>query len=243
MTRFYIGTSGWQYWDWKGRFYPQDIKSQDQFDFYKKKFNTVEINSTFYHFPKESTITKWKEMAGKTFTFAVKVSKTITHIKRLKDIKQDLFAFFERVGMLGSRLGVYLYQLPPSLKFDLTLLNPFLKLLSKEFPHAIEFRHNSWWNKKTYTALSKRGVGLVCVSAPGIKSPFDITTSDIAYFRFHGAKQWYRENYSKEQLQFFAKCIKDAAKNVKRVFVYFDNTFQGAAPADALYLKQILNIK
>jgi uncharacterized protein YecE (DUF72 family) len=182
-------------------------------------------------------------MAGKTFTYAVKISKTITHVKRLKDIKQELFSFFERVGELGGRLGVYLYQLPPSLKFDLGVLSSFLKLLSKEFSHAIEFRHNSWWNQKTYGALAKKGVALVCVSAPGIKSPFDVVTSEIVYFRFHGAKQWYRENYTKEQLQFFAESIKDVSKKVKKVFAYFDNTFQGAAPADALYLRHLLGVK
>ena len=154
-----IGTSGWYYDHWKELFYPAGLAKRKWFEYYAQFFNTVEVNNTFYHLPKESTIKRWHEIAPRGFLYAVKANRYITHIKKLKDVAEPLERFFERVDLLKGKLGPILYQLPPSLHKDLDLLASFVKLLPKRKIAVFEFRHQSWYENDTFELLEKLGVG------------------------------------------------------------------------------------
>jgi len=241
----YIGTSGYVYWHWKERFYPKDLKSYKWFDYYSKFFNTVEINATFYRWPKESTIKQWKgkgkklEKEGKEFLFTLKVNQRITHIKKLKGIKKDLSEFYRLAEILKPYLGCLLFQLPPSLKFDEKRLENFVHELKDDCLNVIEFRHDSWWNEKTFKILNNKAIFCV-VSSPSLPESF-IKTMDIVYVRFHGKKRWYGSNYSDKELLEWSKKIKNS--KAKIAFCYFNNDFNAYAVYNALKLKEFLNEK
>jgi uncharacterized protein YecE (DUF72 family) len=241
LRQLFLGTSGWQYGDWKGLFYPSELPSQERFNYYQQRFNTVEINSSFYHFPRQSTIENWYQVARKGFIYCIKVWRMVTHLKKLKAVERELTEFFQRVSYLKEKLGVYLYQLPPSLHIDLDLLRLFLKLLPPHLRHTIEFRHNSWFDTKVFKLLERRGVAYCIADAPRIKTSFDIVTSDFAYIRFHGHHQWYADNYTTQELKDYATQIK---KNIlgkgHEVYIYFNNTYNAYAVENALYLRELL---
>lgn len=192
----------------------------------------MELNTTFYHFPRATTVEKWKKLGGKNFIWAVKAWRWLTHVKKLKQIKGDTLEFLERIAPLVSK-GVVLFQLPPNLKQDLRRLEDFLKILPKEIRFAIEFRNNSWFVQETYELLKESKVSLVGVDAPGIQRVLDVRTAPFFYLRVHGTTHWYSHNYSKKELKIFADAAKTHLKKGD-VFVYFDNTAGGNAFRNAL---------
>jgi uncharacterized protein YecE (DUF72 family) len=232
-----IGTSGWYYDHWSGRFYPADLPKSKWFEYYAQYFDTVEINNTFYHLPKEQTLRRWHKIAPKDFLYAVKANRYITHIKKLKDAAEPLERFFEIAGLLKSRLGPILYQLPPSLQKDLDLLEAFIKLLPKRKTAVFEFRHESWYSDDTYNLLDKSGACFCIHDMPGKESPH-IVTGGVIYVRFHGTTGRYSGSYSKSQLQDWADWLKDQAKNVNAIYVYFNNDTQAHAIKNAKQLKE-----
>jgi uncharacterized protein YecE (DUF72 family) len=232
-----IGTSGWYYDHWSGRFYPADLPKSKWFEYYAQYFDTVEINNTFYHLPKEQTLQRWHTIAPKNFLYAVKANRYITHIKKLKDAAGPLERFLDIAGLLKSRLGPILYQLPPSLQKDLDLLEDFIKLLPKRKTAVFEFRHESWYSDDTYNLLDKTGVGFCIHDMPGKESP-RIVTGGVIYVRFHGTTGRYSGSYSKSQLQNWANWLKDQAKNVRSIYVYFNNDAQAHAIKNAKQLKE-----
>ncbi|MBI4357971.1 MAG: DUF72 domain-containing protein [Candidatus Omnitrophica bacterium] len=236
----FVGTSGWVYPDWQGIIYPKEIKSKDVFSYYAKHFHTVELNATFYHFPRASTVEKWKLAGGKDFVWAVKAWRWMTHIKRLKGVKKDAHEFLARVQPIASE-GAILFQLPPSMKKDLKRLERFLKLLPTSFRFAIEFRHNSWFSQDTYELLRRFSVALVGVDAPKIERILDVRTASFVYFRFHGSSRWYVHNYTKAELNVFAQAARGHLKGGD-LFVYFDNTAAGHAFRNALDFQSILPV-
>ncbi|MHC4438494.1 MAG: DUF72 domain-containing protein [Planctomycetota bacterium] len=231
-----IGTSGWYYDHWKERFYPADLPRSKWFEYYARHFDTVEINNTFYHLPKEQTLQRWHKIAPKDFLYAVKANRYITHIKRLKGTAEPLVRFFDRVGLLKSRLGPILYQLPPSMHKDLDLLESFIKLLPKRKTAVFEFRHESWYEDDTFELLEKSGAGFCIHDMPGKESP-RIVTGDIIYVRFHGTTGRYSGSYPKSQLQSWANWLKDQTKKVRAIYIYFNNDEHAHAIKNAKQLK------
>ena len=235
-----IGTSGWYYDHWRQRFYPADLPKSKWFEYYAQHFDTVEINNTFYHLPKEQTLQRWHDIAPKDFLYAVKANRYITHIKRLKDAAEPLERFFERVGLLKSRLGPILYQLPPSLQKDLDLLGSFIKLVPRRKTAVFEFRHQSWYCDDTYELLKKYGAGFCIHDMPGKESP-RIVTGNIIYIRFHGTTGRYSGSYPKSQLQDWAKWIREQSKKASGIYVYFNNDAHGHAIKNAKQLKEMIS--
>jgi uncharacterized protein YecE (DUF72 family) len=234
-----IGTSGWYYDHWRERFYPADLPKSKWFEYYAQHFDTVEINNTFYHLPKEQTLQRWHDIAPKDFLYAVKANRYITHIKKLNDAAESCELFLERVNLLKTRLGPILYQLPPSLHKNLDLLEAFIKLLPKRKTAVFEFRHQSWYGDDTFKLLDKSGVGFCIHDMLGKESP-RIVTGNVIYVRFHGTAGRYAGNYPESQLQDWAKWLKSQAKNVRAVYAYFNNDVQGHAINNAKQLKSLL---
>jgi len=234
-----IGTSGWYYNHWKELFYPAELPKSKWFEYYAGHFDTVEINNTFYHQPKQESIKRWQRLAPEHFIYSVKANRYITHIKRLKDSAEPLDRFFEGVCLLKRKLGPILYQLPPNFHKDLDLLRSFIKLLPKNQAGVFEFRHKSWYCGDTYKLLDKFGVGFCVHDMPDIVSP-RIVTGDIIYIRFHGSTGRYEGNYSKSALQNWAKWLKEHTKEVRNVYAYFNNDIDANAISNAKTLKELL---
>jgi uncharacterized protein YecE (DUF72 family) len=245
-----IGTSGWYYGHWAGPFYPADLPRDKWLEYYAWYFDTVELNNTFYHLPREETFRNWCKQAPAGFLFAVKANRYITHIKRLKDPQEVLDRFFERVRLLKKKLGPILYQLPPSLHKDLNRLESFIELLPKKEIAVFEFRHESWYCEDTYKLLGKFNVGFCihavarpswpCLHGLEARATPRVVTGDIIYVRFHGTTGRYSGCYSKSMLANWAKWLKDQTKNVRSIYVYFNNDACAYAIYNAKTLKQQL---
>jgi uncharacterized protein YecE (DUF72 family) len=234
-----IGTSGWYYDHWQGRFYPEDLPKGDWLSFYTKTFDTVEINNTFYHLPQEQTLKKWQSIAPADFLFTVKANRYITHIKKLKDTRDEVHRFFERVELLKNHLGPILYQLPPMLHKNLDLLGSFLKLLLKKRKAVFEFRHESWYEDNTFKLLDEYNAGF-CIHDLGSEPTPKVITGGVIYIRFHGTSGRYAGNYSKPMLNRWAKWIEANRENVSAVYAYFNNDVLGHAVANAKTLKSLV---
>jgi uncharacterized protein YecE (DUF72 family) len=241
-SRIRIGTSGWYYGHWAGLFYPAGLARNDWLSYYAQNFDTVEINNSFYHLPKEQSLKKWYRQAPENFVYAVKASRYITHIKKLKEPSEALERFFERMGMLAEKLGPVLYQLPPNFHKDIERLESFLGALAGYPPAVFEFRHESWFSEDTYELLKQFGAGFCIHDMPGIRSP-RIITSDIVYVRFHGPTGRYAGNYSESVLKDRAEWLKDNTTKAHRIYIYFNNDADANAVRNAKQLKsQIPNL-
>jgi uncharacterized protein YecE (DUF72 family) len=234
---YHLGTSGWSYPGWKDRFYPSDLPSSDWLPFYASHFATVEINMTFYRFPKPETLRGWLERTPAHFSFTLKANRQITHLKKLRNVKSEVNYFNILAGSLRERLGCILFQLPPSITRDLGLLDEFLSTLSPEFKNVIEFRHESWYDESVWERLRSHGVTFCTVSSgqvPG--SP--VETSPVAYFRFHGLTGGHRYNYTDEELAQWAETIKQV--KAEECYVYFNNDYQAYAVSNCQKLAGLL---
>ncbi len=236
-TEIRIGTSGWLYFHWQGRFYPQDLPKTKWFEYFSKVFDTVELNNTFYHLPKPQTVKNWHKNSPEDFLFAVKASRFITHIKRLNDVEEPLKTFYKTVKNLKEKLGPILFQLPPSMKQNIKLLETFLKLLPENPATVFEFRNDSWFNDKTYKLLEKYNAAFCIHDLSGCESP-KFQTCETIYIRLHGTTGRYSGNYSDEQLAEWAKWIRE--QKAKRVFVYFNNDYNAFAVNNAATLIKLL---
>ena len=186
MSFYYIGTSGWHYDHWRHRFYPEKLAKADWLEFYATHFTTVELNNSFYRLPSEETFATWRDSSPGNFIFAVKVSRFITHIKRLKNTGDAAEKFISRAKILGEKLGPLLYQLPPNMQRDDERLVSFLSMLPQGIKHVFEFRHQSWLDEKVFEALHKYNIGLCVFDMPSLTCPL-VATADFAYIRFHGS--------------------------------------------------------
>ncbi len=245
--KLFIGTSGWLYDDWVGKFYPEDLKDRDKLAFLAKHFNTVEINSTFYRMPPAKTFERWHSVVNAGFRYSVKCSRYITRTKRLvldEESKPFIMEFLKRAALLKSRLAVILFQLPPSFKHDAKTLELFIKYIGSyskrinmKTRFAFEFRHNSWFSDETYSILKANKAALVI--ADSSRYPSDKTvTSDFMYIRFHGPDVLFGSKYTQPQLNMWGDFI-SSQKNVRNCYVYFNNDFHCFAIGNASYLKSI----
>ncbi len=236
--RVYIGTSGYFYWGWKGRFYPEELQPSRWFKFYAEKFNTVEINSTFYRFPTKSSLKRWYRDAPRNFKFTVKMNREITHIRKLNDATEKAMEFYDiAVQSLAEKLGTILFQLPPGYRYSEENLDKLLRHINREIRTVVEFRHRSWWNEEVFKTLRENDITFCTVDAPGLPNHL-VETSSTGYIRFHGRSKWYDYDYPEEELETWAEELRRA--NFDEVFVYFNNDKNAYAPLNALTFRKIL---
>lgn len=237
--RYYIGTSGWHYDHWRSRFYPEKLTKPKWLEFYGTHFTAVELNNSFYRLPSEAAFATWRDSSPANFTFAVKVSRFITHIKRLRDVEEAVDKFITRAQILGEKLGPLLYQLPPNMHRDDERLESFLSILPQGVRHVLEFRHQSWLEESVFRILDKYNIGLCVFDMPSLSCPL-VATADFAYVRFHGSTGLYWSCYSDEELADWAKRLADLAVNVKAVYIYFNNDAEAFAVRNAITLRGYL---
>ncbi len=240
----YIGTSGYSYEDWKnGVFYPRGLAANKWLGFYSETFDTVELNVTFYRLPKEAVFKIWYKRTPKDFSFSVKASRFITHIKRLKDCEDAVKLFFKRVDYLKNKVSCILWQLPPKFKSDQKRLSSFIKTLSKEKKkrrHVFEFRNESWYTKEIFRLLRDNNISLCIADWPPF-SKEGPETADFVYIRRHGrGARLYDGRYTPRQLKKDAQLIRDFLRKGKGVYIYFNNDAHGYAPKNAMTLKKML---
>lgn len=236
---YYVGCSGWHYEDWKGVFYPEDLSKSRWLEYYAQHFSSVEVNSTFYHLPKQSTIEGWKKRTPEGFVLSLKMSKHVSHTLRFENAHEPIEQFYERASGLGDKLGCILVQLPPSMKMDKDVLERILSQLDTQYRNSIEFRHPSWLTREVWKTLDEYGVAMCLVSSPKMESLLDGYTPSIgyAYVRLHGTSRWYRHDYTREELERWAHRIREFSGDV---YVYFNNDFNAYAVKNATELMGML---
>jgi uncharacterized protein YecE (DUF72 family) len=233
-----IGTSGWSYGHWNGVFYPEHTPPSERLAYLASRFDTVEIDSTFYHLPSTKSVAAWSDTTPDGFVFAVKGSRLITHFRRLTNIGDALATFLERLAPLGEKLGVILWQLPPNFSADNERLDAFLGELPTEMRHAVEFRHRSWLTEESYAVLRAHGAALVQVSSDAM--PLELTpTADFVYVRFHGTSA-YHGAYERPALEPWARFLAEQTAAGRDAYAYFNNDAEGHSPQDAARLAEML---
>jgi uncharacterized protein YecE (DUF72 family) len=239
-TQYHIGCSGWFYWRWRGDFYPEALPTSGWFSHYASHFETVEINASFYSWPTEATVKTWiKQAEGKEFIYTIKVCELITHVKRFEDTKMLVKDFGFIANLLGPRMGCFLFQLPPSVRYTAVRLKEILSQLDHTRRNVVEFRHASWWNEDVFTAFRETGTIFCACSGPRLPDQL-VKTADDIYIRFHGTEQWYRHDYSEEELSVWVKRIQESG--AKRVWVYFNNDYEGYATKNAQLLASLFRV-
>jgi uncharacterized protein YecE (DUF72 family) len=240
MPKYRIGCSGFLYDSWRGVLYPEDLPHKEWLTFYAAKINSVELNVTFYRLLKKEAFDKWYRETPPDFSFVLKGSRFVTHIKKLKDVEMPLSTFFNITTPLSKKLEVVLWQLPPNLKVNLRSLEDFIEALRQyRVRHVFEFKNKNWLNKKVLKILSAANIAVCMSDWPDYADEAPIT-ADFVYLRRQGEEGKYASNYTTEQLQKDAKRIKEYMKQGKDVYIYFNNDAFGYAPKNAMELKAIL---
>ncbi len=248
-TNLYIGTSGWHYNHWYKTFYPVNIKGYYELKYHAKFFNSVENNSSFYRIASENTYKTWVKMTPNNYKFSIKLNKSITHISRLQldeDVKTKINEILSSTQILEYKLGAIVIQLPASFKFDLAKFEKFLKYFHSEvkkkkykFDIAVEFRNKYWFNDSTYEILKKYNSALVAADSSRYPGKRELTT-DFAYLRLHGPKKLFASSYEDLELEEIRDYIVNISERVKKIYVYFNNDFEGFAIKNALQLKNLV---
>ena len=221
--QFWVGTSGYNYTEWKGSFYPKKFSSKNMLPYYAERLPTVEINYTFYRMPTERLLRGWSTITPDTFRFTLKAPRRITHDARLKDCDELTRAFCDAAGSLREKLAVLLFQLPPSFRKDLDVLGAFLTTLPPGARAAFEFRHPSWHDADVFERLAGRNVALCVADSERLSTPVKIT-APYAYFRLRD------EGYQDDDLACWADTIKTSTIGCRDVFVYFKHEDKGKGP-------------
>ncbi len=235
----HIGTSGWHYPPWRGPFYPDKFPASKMLDFYSQHFDTVELNNTFYRLPLESGVEHWRTSTPPAFHFAVKGSRFLTHMKKLKDPETGIGRFFERVDPLRPKLGPVVFQLPPNWEVDPDRLEHFLSALPRRHRYAFELRNPTWHRDDIYRILRRHRAAFCIFEIAGFASGMPIT-ADFTYVRLHGPDGAYQGKYSPDTLRTWAGRIRDWLHELQAVYIYFDNDQAAYAVENALALKKLL---
>jgi uncharacterized protein YecE (DUF72 family) len=233
-----IGTSGYSYKGWDKTFYPPDVPKRAQLEYYETQFKTVEINATFYRLPSEGMVKGWRDRVANDFVYAIKGSRFLTHMLKLRNCAEGVTKFFDRIRLLKPKIGCILWQLPGALKCDVARLEEFAGYLPGGYRHAFEFRNPGWLVDRVYETLEKHHFAFVSVSSLGM--PMDLSaTSDFVYIRFHGLQGGPAHDYTREELVPWAKHIQQQCDAGKRVYVYFNNDINTRAPDNARMLAEM----
>src|SRR5438445_9676038 len=219
-----VGCSGWQYRHWRGDFYPADLPAHRWLDFYTSRFDTVEINNSFYRLPEAATFTAWRRRAPAHFVYAVKASRFLTHMKKLKDPAEPIERFFSRAKQLGSTFGPVLYQLPPRWPVNVERLRTFLEHVPKRRRQAIEFREPSWYSDEVFALLERHHVAL-CLHHMAGSASGRLRVGPFIYVRFHGASHHgrYGGRYNDDALESWAEWLAPHIRDGVAVYAYFNN--------------------
>jgi uncharacterized protein YecE (DUF72 family) len=219
----WVGTSGYNYPEWKGSFYPEKLPAAKMLPYYAERFPTVEINYTFYRAPTETILTGWSAATPERFKLTLKAPKRITHDARLRDCGDRVRQFLETAAVLGPKLGALLFQLPPNLKKDLALFDAFLATFPPKVCAAFEFRHPSWFDDEVFGRLRDRGLALCVADSEKLSAPVEIT-APYAYFRLRD------EGYTPADIERWAGIVSGLASRCEDVFVYFKHEEAGKGP-------------
>ena len=231
----YVGTSGYNYPEWKGSFYPENLSAARMLPYYGERFSTVEINYTFYRMPTAKLVTGWASQVPADFKFTLKAPKRITHDRRLKDVADSLRGFCEAAGELGPKLGALLFQLAPNFKKDLAVFDAFLGILPPRVCAAFEFRNDTWLDEEVYARLRERNLAL-CIADNEKRSTPVMATADYAYLRLRD------EGYTPDHIIAWAGHVRDLAARCKDVYVYFKHEDEGKGPEFGRMLKEQLQL-
>lgn len=244
MGKFLVGTSGYSYPHWKEVFYPASLAQSKWLSYYAEKFSIVELNVTFYRLPSEKTFAGWYKKTPSNFKFVAKGSRLITHLKKLSQVEEPLKQFFSRLSRLEEKLEVVLWQLPPSLKANTSLLENFCELVKENSSarQAFEFRHQSWFVEEVARVLQKYGFAS-CIAHSNRWPLGEMFTTNFIYLRFHGGAILYGSNYSDEEIAFWAKKTKRWLGEGYDVYAFFNNDAYGYAVANALKLQELVDLK
>jgi uncharacterized protein YecE (DUF72 family) len=229
-----IGTSGYNYPEWRGSFYPSTFATSKMLSFYAERFSTVEVNYTFYRMPNAKTIAGWDAETPAGFCFALKAPQRITHYARLKDVDEPLRYFLDTARRLGPKLGPILFQLPPNFKKDLTRLEDLLARLPPDLRYAFEFRHSSWFADDAYRRLGGKSAALCIADTEESTTPL-VATGDFGYLRLRD------EGYSEPDLAGWSETVTRLGSRWRDTFVYFKHEESGMGPAFAQKFRALLN--
>ncbi|WP_205503677.1 DUF72 domain-containing protein [Rufibacter psychrotolerans] len=235
----YIGTSGWHYNHWKGNFYPPSVTSKQFTQHYLRYFKTVEINNSFYRLPSAETFAAWRTSVPEDFLFAVKASRFITHMKKLKEPQQGLAQLLGNAQALEEKLGPILFQLPPAWRVNVERFQEFLRALPSYYRYTFEFREPSWYHPAIYELLRDHNHAFCIYELAGHMSPLEVT-ADFVYVRLHGPEGKYAGSYAESALQWWATTCQTWAQQGKDVYLYFDNDQNGYAAFNALRLQELV---
>ena len=219
----WVGTSGYNYPEWKGSFYPENLPAAKMLPYYAERFPTVEINYTFYRAPNEKILEGWSKATPDHFKLTLKAPRRITHDARLRDVGDRVRQFLDTAATLGPKLGVLLFQLPPNLKKDLDLFDVFLDAFPPRVCAAFEFRHTSWLDDEIYTRLRARNLALCVADSEKLSTPVEIT-ADYGYFRLRD------EGYTPDDIARWGDIIQERTAECRDVFVYFKHEEEGKGP-------------
>jgi uncharacterized protein YecE (DUF72 family) len=219
----WVGTSGYNYPEWKGSFYPETLPAAKMLPYYAERFSTVEINYTFYRAPNEKILQGWDAVTPERFKLTLKAPKRITHDARLRDCADRVRQFLETASVLGPKLGALLFQLPPNLKKDVALLDAFLEAFPPRVCAAFEFRHASWLDEEVYQRLRARNLALCVADSEKLSTPVEVT-ADYAYFRLRD------EGYGAADIERWARVIEERTAQCRDVYVYFKHEESGKGP-------------
>ena len=240
MKKWWIGCSGFYYKSWREAFYPKGLPQRKWFEFYCESFNTVELNVTFYRFPRVEDLQGWYRRSPEDFRFTVKAPRLITHYTKFNNVAREIQEFYTSISKgLMNKLGSVLFQLHPRIEYSETNLERILKTLDNSFVNVIEFRHASWWRKDVIDALKNNNVTFCSISYPGLPDGV-YKTAPTVYYRFHGVPKLYLSSYRDEQLKQIANDIK-RKRQVQDVYIYFNNDIEVAAVRNARSLGKLVH--
>jgi uncharacterized protein YecE (DUF72 family) len=241
MKRWWVGCSGFYYRHWREKFYPKGLPQRRWFEFYCESFNTVELNVTFYRYPKIEALQGWYDRSPEDFRFAVKAPRLITHYKKFNNARRETNDFYELVARgLHEKLGCVLFQMPPNFVYTENNLSNIVATLDRSFANVIEFRHESWWNSQARQVLGENGIGFCGISYPGLPDPV-IRSAPVLYYRFHGVPQLYASAYETATLRHVLNTIANF-RGIHDVFIYFNNDIHVAAITNAREIKSMVAV-
>lgn len=239
MAEFRVGTSGWHYEHWREIFYPSALKREEWLRYYARRFDTVEINNSFYRLPDRSAFAAWAEKVPRGFSFAVKASRYITHMKKLESSGAALTRLLENASGLGEKLGPVLFQLPPRWKANASRLEKFVASLPGGGRYAFEFRDESWLTDDIYHILENANCAACIADSPSFPRTRRVT-ADFVFLRFHGGGDLYRSGYTPKELRKWAAFSRPLLRDGLDVYAYFNNDALGYAPRDAAVFRELL---
>ena len=238
MAKWFIGCSGFHYKHWKGTFYPEKLAQRKWFDFYCEHFNTLELNVTFYRFPRLPFLQTWYNNSTPSFRFAVKAPRAITHYKKFNDSERMISDFYNTIQEgLQEKLGTVLFQMPPRFNYTEERLNRIIDSLDKSFNNVLEFRDKSWWNAEVYKELAKKKITFCGMSHPSLPDDI-IQNTSVFYYRMHGVPNLYQSPYTIADLKKIIKEVEDC-KKTKKAYIYFNNDIDVSAVKNA---KQMIEL-